>query len=51
MIPFRSLVACLILTALAACGVEGDPERPEPRPAQAASLGPATGLAGVVGQS
>jgi len=34
----RLLAAALVLTALAACGVDGEPERPEPRPASAISV-------------
>ncbi len=41
MTPFRTLAACLALATLAACGVEGDPQRPEPRQVPASATAPA----------
>jgi hypothetical protein len=38
MMPLRPLAAVLALLALVACGADGDPERPEPRPAQGVTL-------------
>jgi predicted small lipoprotein YifL len=35
MTRYRALAAILVLVALAACGADGVPERPEPRPATA----------------
>ena len=32
MTPPRALAALMALLLLAACGVDGEPERPEPRP-------------------
>jgi hypothetical protein len=48
MIPLRTLAAILVLVALSACGVDGNPERPEPRPAQGVSMS-GTATVGVVG--
>jgi predicted small lipoprotein YifL len=46
----RTLAALLALAALTACGVDGEPERPEPRPAQGVTI---TGTAemGIAGGS
>jgi predicted small lipoprotein YifL len=48
MITIRTLAALLAFASLAACGADGAPERPEPRPAQGVTMtGTATvGFAG-----
>jgi predicted small lipoprotein YifL len=34
----RTLAALIVLVTLAACGADGEPERPEPRPAQGVTI-------------
>jgi hypothetical protein len=50
MTTLRMIAATVALGLLAACGADGEPERPEPRPAAGVSIGGtvSVGLAGTL---